>query len=138
MLYSYIYILFLFYYYYVIIITLLLLCAYMFNMLYIYIYMHITLYVYIGLSHLLELHTMGGMGWDVNVHVNLQKQLMLRTRGVGWGGMGWDVNVHVNLQKQLIERGPQSCARLAAPVTRQNPELVSHVSGRGLQTPCSC
>ena len=100
--------------------------------------MHITLYVYIGLSHLLELHTMGGMGWDVNVHVNLQKQLMLRTRGVGWGGMGWDVNVHVNLQKQLIERGPQSCARLAAPVTRQNPELVSHVSGRGLQTPCSC
>ena len=41
----------------------------------------------------------GGMGWDVNVHVNLQKQLMLRTRGVGWGGgMGWDVNVHVNLQ----------------------------------------
>ena len=44
----------------------------------------------------------GGMGWDVNVHVNLQKQLMLRTRGVGWGGMGWDVNVHVNLQKQLL------------------------------------
>ena len=44
----------------------------------------------------------GGMGWDVNVHVNLQKQLMLRTRGVGWGGMGWDVNVHVNLQKQLM------------------------------------
>ena len=41
----------------------------------------------------------GGMGWDVNVHVNLQKQLMLRTRRVGWGGgMGWDVNVHVNLQ----------------------------------------
>ena len=30
----------------------------------------------------------GGMGWDVNVHVNLQKQLMLRTRGVGWGGIG--------------------------------------------------
>ena len=31
----------------------------------------------------------GGMGWDVNVHVNLQKPLMLRTRGVGggWGGM---------------------------------------------------
>ena len=45
------------------------------------------------------------MGWDVNVHVNLQKQLMLRTRGVGWGGgMGWDVNVHVNLQKQLVLR----------------------------------
>ena len=38
----------------------------------------------------------GGMGWDVNVHVNLQKQLMLRTRGVGWGGDM--VNVHVNLQ----------------------------------------
>ena len=32
------------------------------------------------------------MGWDVNVHVNLQKQLMLRTRG----GVGWDVNVHVD------------------------------------------
>ena len=45
------------------------------------------------------------MGWDVNVHANLQKQLMLRTRGVGWrGGMGWDVNVHVNLQKQLMLR----------------------------------
>ena len=94
----------LFYYYYV---HICLICC-----IYIYIYMHITLYVYIGLSHLLELHTMGGMGWDVNVHVNLQKQ--------------------------LIERGPQSCARLAAPVTRQKPELVSHVSGRGLQTPCSC
>ena len=26
------------------------------------------------------------MGWDVNVHVNLQKQLIVRTRGVGWGG----------------------------------------------------
>ena len=25
----------------------------------------------------------GGVGWDVNVHVNLQKQLMLRTRGGG-------------------------------------------------------
>ena len=37
--------------------------------------------------------------------MNLQKQLMLRTRGVGWGGgMGWDVNVHVNLQKQLMLR----------------------------------
>ena len=30
----------------------------------------------------------GGVGWDVNVHVNLRQQLMLRTRGVGgWGGM---------------------------------------------------
>ena len=44
------------------------------------------------------------MGWDVNVHANLQKQLMLRTREVGWGGMGWNVNVHVNLQKQLMLR----------------------------------
>ena len=42
------------------------------------------------------------MGWDVNVHVNLQEQLMLRTRGVGWGGMGWDVNVHVNFQMMMI------------------------------------
>ena len=39
----------------------------------------------------------GGMGWDVNVHVNLQKQLIVRTRGVGW-----DVNVHVNLQMMMI------------------------------------
>ena len=30
----------------------------------------------------------GAMGWDVNVHVNLQKQLMLRTRGVGGDGVG--------------------------------------------------
>ena len=42
------------------------------------------------------------MGWDVNVHVNLRQQLMLRTRceltaavdathtrgGGGWGGVG--------------------------------------------------
>ena len=49
--------------------------------------------------------TYDGVGWDVNVHVKLQKQLMLRTRGVGWGeGMGWDVNVHVKLQKQLMLR----------------------------------
>ena len=37
------------------------------------------------------MHTRGGvgrMGWGVNVHVKLQKQLMLRTGGVGWGGMG--------------------------------------------------
>ena len=42
------------------------------------------------------------MGWDVNVHVNLQQQLIVRTRGVGWGGMGWDVNVHVNLQMMMM------------------------------------
>ena len=30
----------------------------------------------------------GGWGGDVNVHVNLQKQLMLRTRGVGGDGVG--------------------------------------------------
>ena len=40
----------------------------------------------------------GGVGWDVNVHVNLRQdvnvhvnlrqQLMLRTRGVGGGGVG--------------------------------------------------
>ena len=50
------------------------------------------MYVYIGSSPLLELHTMGwggvGVGWDVNVHVNLEKQLMRRTRRVGWGGDG--------------------------------------------------
>ena len=40
-----------------------------------------------------------GVGWDVNVHVNLRQQLMLRTRGVGW-----DVNVHVNLRQQLMLR----------------------------------
>ena len=43
----------------------------------------------------------GGVGWDVDVHVNLRQQLMLRTRGVG-GGVGWDVNVHVNLRQQLM------------------------------------
>ena len=42
------------------------------------------------------------MGWDVNVHVNLRQQLMLRTRGVG--GVGWDVNVHVSLRQQLMLR----------------------------------
>ena len=47
--------------------------------------------------------TYNGVGWDVNVHVNLEKQLMLRTHGVG-GGIGWDVNVHVNLH-MLRARG---------------------------------
>ena len=28
------------------------------------------------------------MGWDVYVHVKLQKQLMLRARGVGGDGVG--------------------------------------------------
>ena len=42
----------------------------------------------------------GGVGWDVNVHVNLRQQLMLCTRGVGWG-VGWDVNVHVNLRQDV-------------------------------------
>ena len=42
------------------------------------------------------------MGGDVNVHVNLRQQLMLRTRGVG--GVGRDVNVHVNLRQQLMLR----------------------------------
>ena len=46
------------------------------------------------------------MGWDVNVHVNLRQQLMLRTRGVGGGGVGWDVNVHVKLRQQLMLRTP--------------------------------
>ena len=45
----------------------------------------------------------GGVGWDVNVHVNLRQQLMLRTRGVGGVG-GWDVNVHVKLRQQLMLR----------------------------------
>ena len=31
----------------------------------------------------------GGVGWDVNVHVNLQKQLMLRTREGGWWWWWW-------------------------------------------------
>ena len=55
-------------------------------------------YVYIGSPRLLELPKPWGkgVGWDVNVHVNLRQQLMLRTRGVG--GVGWDVNVHVNLR----------------------------------------
>ena len=54
----------------------------------------------------------GGVGWDVNVHVNLRQQLMLRTRGVGGGGgdvnvhvnLRQDVNVHVNLRQQLMLR----------------------------------
>ena len=60
--------------------------------------MSMYLQVYIGSSRLLELPKPWGkgVGWDVNVHVNLRQQLMLRTRGVGW--VGWDVNVHVNLR----------------------------------------
>ena len=57
----------------------------------------------------------GGMGWDVNVHVNLQGGEVnvhvnaeavdaTHTRGGVGGGMGWDVTVHVNLQKQLMLR----------------------------------
>ena len=55
--------------------------------------------------------------------MNLQKQLMLRTRAVG--GMGWDVNAHVNLQKQLMLRTPGLGQYI-------------HVSEKGPQTPCSC
>ena len=53
--------------------------------------------VYIGSCWLLELRQQlrtrgvggwGGVGWDVNVHVNLRQQLMLRTRGGGGGGWG--------------------------------------------------
>ena len=46
---------------------------------------------------MLRTRGVGGVGWDVNVHVklrqdvnvhvNLRQQLMLHTRGVGWGGM---------------------------------------------------
>ena len=63
---------------------------------YIFIYMYIdTIHIlYEGPSHLLEPHT---MGWDVNVHVTLQMQLMQRPHG-----LGRDVNVHVTLQTQLM------------------------------------
>ena len=40
------------------------------------------------------------MGWDVNVHVNLRQQLMLRTRGVG--GVGWDVNAMMILMMMMM------------------------------------
>ena len=77
------------------------------NTTYIYTHTHIVRYVDVGSSPVLEPHTMGwgGMGWDANVHVKLQKQLMLCARGVGWGGMGWDVNFHVKLQLMLCARG---------------------------------
>ena len=32
---------------------------------------------------MLRTRGVGGVGWDVNVHVNLQKRLMLRTPGLG-------------------------------------------------------
>ena len=65
-----------------------------------------------------------GVGWDVNVHVNLQKQLMLRTRGVGWGGgMGWDVNVHVNLQKQLMMMMMMTLMKLVNSGTKFRPGI---------------
>ena len=56
---------------------------------------------------MLRTRGVGGVGWDVNVHVNLRQQLMLLRRGVG--GRGWgggDVNVHVNLRQQLMLRTP--------------------------------
>ena len=67
------------------------------------------------------------MGWDVNVHVNLRQQLMLRTRGVG--GVGWGGMLSF---MEDTGRGPQSCARLAAAVKKQKKNWshnVSHVSG---------
>ena len=34
----------------------------------------------------------GGVGWDVNIHVNLRHEVDATSRmgwGVGWGGVGW-------------------------------------------------
>ena len=64
-------------------------------------YIPMYLCVYIGSSRLLELPKPWGkgVGWDVNVHVNLRQQLMLRTRGVG--GVEGDVNIHVNLRQDV-------------------------------------
>ena len=90
----------------------------------------------------------------------MQKQLTLRTRGVGLGGgVGWDVNVHVNLQGGKLtfmmdiyyiytglatrtpgrrrERSSKLCETCSC-CDKKKTELVSHVSGRGPQTPCSC
>ena len=55
-------------------------------------YIYINYTVYIGRPRSWNyIRWGGGMGWDVNVHVNLQKQLIVRTRGVGWGGWGGGV-----------------------------------------------
>ena len=46
----------------------------------------------------------GGVGWDVKRSCELGEAVdATHTRG-GVGGMGWDVNVHVNLQKQFMLR----------------------------------
>ena len=65
---------------------------------YIYIYTYMCDYIYINYTVYIGrprswnyIRWGGGMGWDVNVHVNLQKQLIVRTRGVGWGGWGGGV-----------------------------------------------
>ena len=49
------------------------------------------IYIYISIYRLVQASGttydgVGGVGWDVNVHVNLRQQLMLRTRGVGGVG----------------------------------------------------
>ena len=41
----------------------------------------------------------GGVGWDVNAHVNLRHEVDATSR-MGWG-VGWDVNVHVNLRHEV-------------------------------------
>ena len=41
---------------------------------------------------------LGGVGWDINVHVPCVHTWMLRccyVTGQGLGGVGWDINVHV-------------------------------------------
>ena len=41
---------------------------------------------------------LGGVGWDINVHVPSVHTWMLRccyVTGQGLGGVGWDINVHV-------------------------------------------
>ena len=41
---------------------------------------------------------LGGVGWDINVHVPCVQTWMLRccyVTGQGLGGVGWDINVHV-------------------------------------------
>lgn len=70
-------------------------------------------------AHFTEMRV-GGVGWDVNVHVHLQKMLMLRA---GWRGVGRGGDIIVRLHVADLSSGCmlQTCWMLRDRVSQRGP-----------------